>query len=169
MSEYRALSLYQPWASLIGVGKIHETRSWATDYRGLLLIHAARKWNAGLCRMAFSHPFRSALGLADCLDVYLDRRGKNLLRVCKPPLPLGAVVAICRLSGCAETSRVVPASPFDRAFGDWSFGRWAWFLEDVRRLAEPVPCVGKQGLWIASSELVGQVEAALVVGVGVSQ
>ncbi len=37
----KALSLWQPWASLIALGvKTIETRSWATNYRGPLAIHA---------------------------------------------------------------------------------------------------------------------------------
>jgi hypothetical protein len=26
-------------------------------------------------------------------------------------------------------------------------GPWCWVLRDVRKLDEPVPCSGKQGLW----------------------
>lgn len=38
----KALTLWQPWASLIAVGaKTIETRSWSTTYRGPLAIHAA--------------------------------------------------------------------------------------------------------------------------------
>ena len=37
----RALTLHQPWASLIAIGaKTMETRSWSTSYRGPLAIHA---------------------------------------------------------------------------------------------------------------------------------
>lgn len=40
----RALSLWQPWASLIALGvKTIETRSWNTYYRGPLAIHAAKR------------------------------------------------------------------------------------------------------------------------------
>ena len=40
----KALTLYQPYASLIAVGaKTIETRSWGTSYRGGLLIHAGKK------------------------------------------------------------------------------------------------------------------------------
>lgn len=39
----RALTLHQPWASLVAVGvKTIETRGWSTTYRGPLLIHAAK-------------------------------------------------------------------------------------------------------------------------------
>jgi hypothetical protein len=33
------------------------------------------------------------------------------------------------------------------AFGDWTPGRYAWLLANVRPLAEPVPARGAQGLW----------------------
>jgi hypothetical protein len=40
----KAVSLWQPFASLIYTGaKKIETRSWPTNYRGPLAIHAARK------------------------------------------------------------------------------------------------------------------------------
>ena len=40
----KALSIRQPWASLIVAGiKDIENRSWITQYRGLVLIHAAQK------------------------------------------------------------------------------------------------------------------------------
>jgi hypothetical protein len=39
----KALSLWQPWASLIVLGhKDKETRSWPTSYRGRLWIHATK-------------------------------------------------------------------------------------------------------------------------------
>lgn len=40
----KALTLHQPWASLVACGvKTIETRSWSTSYRGPLAIHAAVK------------------------------------------------------------------------------------------------------------------------------
>jgi hypothetical protein len=40
----KALTLWQPWASLIALGaKTIETRSWSTKYRGPLAIHAAKR------------------------------------------------------------------------------------------------------------------------------
>lgn len=39
----KALSIRQPWASLIMAGtKDIENRTWKTDYRGVLVIHASR-------------------------------------------------------------------------------------------------------------------------------
>jgi hypothetical protein len=43
--EYRAISLHQPWASLVALGiKRYETRSWSTKFRGKLLICSAKKY-----------------------------------------------------------------------------------------------------------------------------
>jgi hypothetical protein len=45
----KAISLWQPWASLWVSGrKIHETRSWRTRHRGWLAVHAARRIEADL-------------------------------------------------------------------------------------------------------------------------
>lgn len=40
----RALSIRQPWVSLIMSGKkTIEVRTWSTDYRGILAVHAAAR------------------------------------------------------------------------------------------------------------------------------
>ena len=40
----KALTLWQPWASLVALGwKSVETRCWSTKYRGPLAIHSAAK------------------------------------------------------------------------------------------------------------------------------
>jgi hypothetical protein len=42
----KALSIHQPWASLIMAGiKPVENRTWKSNYRGDLLIHAGKKWD----------------------------------------------------------------------------------------------------------------------------
>jgi len=43
-TRLKAITIWQPWASLIAIGeKQYETRSWKTDYRGPIAIHAAAK------------------------------------------------------------------------------------------------------------------------------
>ena len=32
-------------------------------------------------------------------------------------------------------------------WGDFSSGRWLWFLNDMEALPEPIPAVGRQSLW----------------------
>ena len=62
-------------------------------------------------------------------------------------LPLGAVIAVATL---VDVQRImpdnVPAEP-ERLFGDYTPGRYAWFLHDVRRLPEPFEAKGTLGLW----------------------
>ena len=63
-----ALSVRQPWAHcIIHLGKDIENRTWRTNYRGRLFIHAAgkpdfdgfREWYAGLSVPGFSVPLIS--------------------------------------------------------------------------------------------------------------
>lgn len=62
-------------------------------------------------------------------------------------LPLGAVIATCSLVDCVPiTPDSIPPEP-ERSFGDYSLGRFAWTLEDIKMLPEPVPAVGRLGLW----------------------
>ena len=43
----KGLTLTQPWASAVALGIKHvETRSWRTEYRGAVLIHAAKGFPA---------------------------------------------------------------------------------------------------------------------------
>jgi hypothetical protein len=124
----KALSLWQPWATSIALGhKRHETRSWSTNYRGPVLIHAARTFPA------------QARGVA-VHEVSVGRLPSRL--------PFGCFVAL------AEIEDVVPAeevklrtTAVDRLLGDFSEGRFAWVLVRVRPLSEPVPARGRQGLW----------------------
>jgi hypothetical protein len=51
----RALSIKEPWASLIWEGKKSvETRTWKTSYRGVVLLCASKSPNGGLAGNAFA-------------------------------------------------------------------------------------------------------------------
>jgi hypothetical protein len=56
----KAITIWQPWASLIAIGaKQYETRSWETKYRGPIAIHAAKK---DPCKMPILvEPFETVL------------------------------------------------------------------------------------------------------------
>lgn len=153
----KALTLTQPWATLVAIGaKRIETRSWSTPYRGPIAIHAARNARAGATVM-HEEPFRSVLAAAG-VRVLAD-------------LPRGAVIATAYLADVLPTSPrrggvneqelleaqlALRLAHFDKgarsleqelAFGDFSPGRFAWMLEDVVALPEPVPARGALGLW----------------------
>ncbi|MCC5640812.1 hypothetical protein LC593_34305 [Nostoc sp. CHAB 5844] len=45
--------------------------------------------------------------------------------------------------------------------GDWSAGRFAWKLDNIRRIIKPIPVVGRQGLFNVEIDLHSQyLEAA---------
>jgi hypothetical protein len=62
-SPIKALTIRQPWAELILRGrKPYELRSWRTNYRGLLVIHAAAKINAENARRLGLNPEKLIAG-----------------------------------------------------------------------------------------------------------
>lgn len=146
----KALTLTQPWATLVAIGaKRIETRSWKTTYRGTLAIHAAvgtPKWARDV--LVPNEPFRSTLANAGI------RIGpvKNLNW-----LPLGAIVAVCELVDCmfvmrdhwilSTSGQKLQVTKPELEFGDYSPGRYAWLLQDVRALPRPIPAKGSLGLW----------------------
>ncbi len=145
-----ALTLTQPWATLVAIGaKKIETRSWQTCYRGPLAIHAAK----GLGPVGGTKGLRDLCGrepFCTVLTAWANEYSKgysSLADMVKRPLfPLGAIIATCRLTVVAPTQNV-KVSDQERAFGDYTSGRFAWVLEDVQMLPTPIPARGALGLW----------------------
>ncbi len=138
----KAISLWQPWASAIAAGvKTIETRSWPTQYRGPLAIHAAKRWtNAELYSWAdlvLKKP--EVMRAFERIGIFGSRK-----------LPLGCIVATCEIYDCLITSGPPPenhlVSPFERDWGNYAEGRFAWLLRNVKPIT-PVPCVGRQGFF----------------------
>jgi hypothetical protein len=125
----KVLSLTQPWATLVVIGaKKFETRSWKTDYRGELWIHASKgfpRWAQDLCG---TKVFTIALS--------------------REKLPCGMIIGKVFLEGCQHTEMVAKhLSEQEMAFGDYTPGRWAWQLAGAEQFAEPIPAKGSLGLW----------------------
>lgn len=132
----KALSLWQPWASLVAWGLKHvETRDWPTPYRGPLLIHAAMRWTGEEREAAEDLWPAGHLGYVSTAH--------------PAPLPLGAIVAVARLVDCARMTAALIDAQTEREldYGAWVVGRWAWKLEGVVRLDDPIPLRGRQGLF----------------------
>lgn len=153
----KALTLTQPWATLVAIGaKRIETRSWQTAYRGPLAIHAAKgfpKWARDTCT---DENFWEVL-----MAPHLDWE-RTWLNIPKSLLPLGCVIATCQLIACkfitsamspgtpeemALRSSITPPPEPERSFGDYETGRYAWILEDVQMLQKPIPAKGALSLW----------------------
>ena len=144
-----AITLHQPWASLIALGlKTVETRSWSAPARLVgqrIAVHAGKR----LVRQP-----------GDAIERELRARWEDDWRVI---IPTDVVAATAVLAGMARVESVDPMTghavhdpgtevgcaagkgrtPVD-PWGDFSCGRWLWFLDDVEALPEPVPAVGHQ-------------------------
>lgn len=128
----KAISVRQPWASLIALGaKRFETRNWTTDYRGPIAIHASKK-------------------IGDDALAWLDRSipAKRVL-ASELGLPTGVIVAIANLTDIIESTGVVPVggSQHEIEFGDFTAGRFLWKLSGVRRVHFTKIVSGSLGLW----------------------
>src|SRR3712207_3561005 len=98
MEPLKAITLHQPWATLMSVGaKMWETRSWATDYRGKIAIHASKTFSKGHKQLADLEFFARYLDYRDD-DVYL----KNDVF----PLPRGRIIAVGYLDNVLATDQV---------------------------------------------------------------
>ena len=139
--KIRALSLWQPWASLIAAGaKQIETRSWSTTYRGAIAIHAAKRWTPEQNDLGQQEPFRGCLreaGFATWTDI-----------------PLGCVVGTADLIDVLPTELIVAGlSEQEKAFGNYESGRYGWVMANIRALPKPIPVRGRQGLWTLELEI----------------
>lgn len=126
-----ALSVRQPWASLIVLGvKRIETRSWHTNYRGRVAIHASLCHSPECHDLCQREPFRSLL-----LGSPWDRP------------PRGVVLGIVELLDCVRVEEMDAPSETERTVGDFAPGRWAWLLAEARPLPQPVSVRGRLGLF----------------------
>mgnify|MGYP001166940709 CR=1 FL=1 len=108
------------------------------------------------------------------------------------PTPLGAVIATARITDVVPiaecdwrsdhiclpwSGELTHHSPMDwphadggtehditnqLPYGDWRPGRWAWRMEVVGRLAEPLSARGSQGVWRPDPALIAGVRAARI-------
>lgn len=148
----KAISLWQPWASLITAGlKTVETRAWPLprDLIGATIaIHAAQRavvWD----------------GLPVELRRYMESRlGVGAAQVFVDQCPLGAVVGHATLLGAWHvTVRTQDAAlgypllggpPIKFAIdptGDFSEGRWLWGLGGAVAYEVAIPARGHQRIW----------------------
>lgn len=157
----KAITIWQPWASLIAVGaKRYETRSWPTNYRGPIAIHAAKKNPLSIIRGL--HPtVQVPILYALCKAFGIKSGVIDRLR-----MTTGCIVATAELIECWEIRMIdedaealfkkhhptIVDNKFvnlkdEIMFGNFTKGRFAWELANVQILDTPIPARGKQGLW----------------------
>lgn len=147
----RALSLWQPWASLwLSPAKIHETRHWPTTYIGPLAVHAAQR-------------FETRVG-KDLDRLLTAQFGAQWRRT----LPRGgAVLGVVDVVACKPTEEVFgtfwfegdPHAPDDYWCGDFSPGRFAWERGEFRVFAKSLPCTGRQSYFSVPDALIEEARA----------
>jgi hypothetical protein len=182
----KALTLWQPWATLIAEGvKTIETRSWATSHRGPVAIHAAatEKPMRDLWRASVQFHEPAATQVIDALDAALGwddwhyeamagtlgavvatanlvdvigmtawrdepRGGRWEYAVICPPGEWHSRRVFLRENNALTSARVDDIDISSQLpFGDFRPGRYAWLLDDIVRLDEPIPARGAQQLW----------------------
>lgn len=161
----RAITIWQPWATLLACGaKKYETRSWKTDYRGPIAIHAAKKDPCKIPLLGmedFEKACNEALeeaGYAWCLlptgSIIATAELVNCWHIVYHPgvnvdiakhIPIGAELDVPRKH--PDFGRYIVPTEREMLFGDWTPGRYAWELANVKVLVKPIPVKGQQGLW----------------------
>ena len=134
----KAVTLYQPYASFMAVNeKLIETRSWSTNYRGTVFIHAGLRLPAhGSPEEA--HARELLRGSAHLSDTPLEILPRGFLLSC------GTLVDVVRMDE-AYCARMEDTREYQ--LGWYSPGRYAWIFEDMQQLPELVPFKGQLSLW----------------------
>ena len=132
MQELTVLSVRQPWAALIISGqKWCENRSWTSDYRGPLWIHASQSFqreDRESCKWYGLDPDSLTCGaIIGCVDLV------EILNI--DDFPLKREKALIKEFGLDPDGTTHIS------------GEWCWILARPRALTRPIPLPGKLRLW----------------------
>lgn len=121
----KALTIKQPWASLIVNNyKKYEFRSWKTNYRGKILIHAGLNVE------------RDYIKRFSCYNIeYIT----------------GAIIGEAELIGCILVTEEFQSSLEAEnilVYGNHvHIANYAWKLTNIKKYEKPIVTKGKLGLW----------------------
>jgi hypothetical protein len=145
----KALSIKQPWAQLIALGvKDIENRTWKTNLRGRIFIHAPAKYiempkNRGIMSLFTPEQWEVA-------DQHLRNKFRNL--------PISAIIGEVDIVDCVINHESIWAEKTSsRAFADEQhyFDKpiWNWVLENAEIYEKPKLYVrGKLNFWNYTGE-----------------
>jgi len=139
--KMKAISLWQPWASLIrtGIKKI-ETRGTSIRHRGPLLIHAAKR--------------RAPWWIVQEISDALLRAGHGPMTL---QMPLGCLLCKVDVIDCKRVNTVNRPPENQLPWGDFSEGRYMWILDNLETF-HPVLYRGMQGLFHIPDDVVDRIE-----------
>lgn len=125
----KVISIKEPFATLItrGMKKI-ETRSWKTNYRGEIFIHAS---GTKLAKEYLTNDF--ILNLIKNMD-----------------MNYGNIICRCNLVDCIYMDEkfleYVKQNPMEYNLGEYKLGRYAWIIKDIEPIY-PIKIKGKLNIW----------------------
>ena len=127
----KVVSLTEPYATLIKEKtKKIETRSWKTTYRGELYIHASRT------------------GIPKEYE-----ENKELMNLVKNSnYPYGQIICKAKLVDCIKMTKdwieqIKKENHQEYLCGIYEEGRYAWILEDIEVLEQPIYAKGSLNIW----------------------
>ena len=123
----KVLSIKEPFATLIKDGiKIYETRSWKTNYRGEIYIHASK-----------------TLSKSDNVE--------KALKYLKSEINPGYILCRCELVDCIPMTKEfinhIYKDTNEADYGRYSEERYAWEIKVLEVLPNPIKANGKLGIW----------------------
>lgn len=136
----KVISLIEPWATLIKEKKKYiETRSWKTDYRGELYIHASKK------RINKE-----------------DGKIKKLLKIISDiKMNYGRIICKCNIVDCKymdkEFINTIKLDKQEYLCGVYEEGRYAWILENIEVLKQPIDVKGHLRIWNYEEDFISNV------------
>jgi hypothetical protein len=135
----KAVSIHQPWAhAILHLGKDVENRTWRTNHRGPLLVHASKSL-ASYARQDRKH-WRRAYGV-------------ELPEV--KTMTFGAIIGVVDVVGCVELCE--PDLLDDAKKSVWAEAEgFGWILENPRAFPEPVTFRGAQLIFEVPDNLIPQ-------------
>lgn len=143
----KAISLTEPWASLVALGwKRCETRSWPTKYRGWLAIHAAKSIDLDMTELAVRRGWLPRASLATMATAPSPPTSPGATR-CGHVVAIAQLVHVQRVTGLFGPLELEDLGGVELELGDYAVGRHFWRLANVWRLGSPVPAKGKLQLW----------------------
>ena len=128
----KALSIKQPWThAVIYLGKNIENRTWTTNYRGPLLIHASKTFdNEGYVWL-----IEQALNNVNIPSLLIDDIPH------RKDFQMGGIIGMVNLKKMVRSTDYSP----------WMFGPWGWVLENPKPI-DFIPYKGRLGLFDVSNK-----------------